>query len=74
MTIEALDRAIHAQPFRPFAFMMADGRRLPVRHPDFVAFNPRGRTCVVIDESDEFDIVDLLLVSSLNFEAVPARS
>ena len=74
MTIEALDPAIHNQPFRPFTFMMADGRSLPVRHPDFVAFNPRGRTCVVIDENDGFDIVDLLLVSSLNFEAMPARS
>ncbi len=68
MTIETLDRVIHAQPFKPFSFMLADGRRLPVRHPDFVAFNPKGRVAVVMDENDGADFVDLLLVVSLNFE------
>jgi hypothetical protein len=74
MTVESLDRAIHAVPFRPFAFMMADGRRLPVPHPDFIAFAGRGRTAVVTDLNDGFDVVDLLLVSSLNFEGQPARA
>jgi hypothetical protein len=67
MTIEALDRAIHATPFRPFSFMMADGRRLPVPHPDLVAFNPKGRMDVVMDEHDGADWVDLRLVASLDF-------
>jgi hypothetical protein len=72
MTIETLDRAIHATPFRPFSFMMADGRELPVPHRDFIAFNGKGRTAVITDESDGFDVVDLLLVSSLRFEGEPS--
>jgi hypothetical protein len=74
MTIESLDRAIHAAPFRPFAFKLADGRSLPVPHPDFVAFNPKGRIAIVTDERDRFEVVDLLLVVSLSFEGEAAPS
>jgi hypothetical protein len=69
MTIETLDRAYRANPFRPFTLHLADGRRLPVRHPEFVAFNPKGRIAIVIDEEDRAEYVDLLLVVSLSIEA-----
>lgn len=68
MTIETLTRAHTAHPFRPFAFRLADGRMLPVPHPEFLAFNGRGRTAIVTDEGDGFEVVDLLLVVSLSFE------
>ncbi len=74
MTMESLDRAIHAAPFKPFSFMLADGRKLPVRHPDFVAFNPKGRVAVVMDENDGAEHVDLLLVVSLSFEGEPVTA
>jgi hypothetical protein len=68
MTIEALTRAYQTRPFRPFAFHLADGREVPVPHPEFLSFNPRGRTAIVMDERDGFDVIDLLLVTSLRFE------
>jgi hypothetical protein len=68
MTIESLTRVYTAQPFRPFAFKLADGRSLPVHHPEFLAFNPRGRMAIVMDENDGAEWVDLLLVVSLSFE------
>ncbi len=68
MTIESLERAHKAQPFRPFTFRLADGRTIPVPHPEFLAFNGKGRTAVVTDEGDGFEVVDLLLVVSLSFE------
>ncbi len=74
MTIESLDRAHKAQPFRPFAFRLADGRSLPVPHPEFLAFNGKGRTAVVTDDGEGFEVVDLLLVVSLSFEGQPAAS
>jgi hypothetical protein len=74
MTMESLDRAYKTTPFRPFAFHLADGRTIPVRHPEFLSFNPRGRTVLVIDESDGWDVVDLLLVVSLRYEGQPATS
>lgn len=72
MTIESLSRALDARPFQPFAFRLADGRTLPVPHPDFLAFNPRGRTAVVMDDRDGFEVVDLLLGVSLAFEGEKA--
>jgi len=72
MTIETLDRAHKARPFRPFSFRLADGRELPVPHPEYLAFNGRGRTAVVTDQAKGFEVVDLLLVVSLSFEGEAA--
>jgi hypothetical protein len=74
MTMESLDKAYRANPFRPFAIRMADGRSLPVPHPEFLAFNPKGRTAIVMDEKDGAEWVDLLLVTSLSFEGEPATA
>jgi hypothetical protein len=72
MTIESLDRAHKAHPFRPFSFRLADGRELPVPHPEFLAFNGKSRTAIVTDDGDGFEVVDLLLVVSLSFEGETA--
>ncbi len=74
MTIESLSRAVNTQPFKPFAFCLADGRTLAVPHPEFLAFNPKGRTAVVMDERDGYEVVDLLLVVSLSFEGQQASA
>ncbi len=49
----------------------ADGRSIPVPHPEFVSFNPKGRTAVVMDERDGFEVVDLPRVVWLSFEGQP---
>ena len=72
MTIETLERAHKAKPFHAFAFRLADGRTIPVPHPEFLAFNGKSRAAVVTDEGDGFEIVDLLLVISLSFQGEPA--
>ncbi len=74
MTIESLDRAYRANPFRPFTLELANGRSVPVPHPEFLAFNPKGRMAIVMDDRDGADWVDLLLVVSLRFEGEPAPS
>jgi len=65
MTVEQLQATQHAQPFSPYRIHMADGRSLDVHHPDFVARSPTGRTIVVYKPDDTSEIVDLLLVTSL---------
>jgi hypothetical protein len=65
MTVEQLQATQHAQPFRPYRIQMADGRSLDVHHPDFVAHSPAGRTIVVYKADETSEIVDLLLVASL---------
>jgi hypothetical protein len=65
MTIEQLRAAHRAQPFRPFVMHLADGRQISVKHPDFIMTAPSGRTVIVYQADDSFNIVDLLLVTDL---------
>ena len=70
MTIERLREAYEAQPFRPFALHLADGREIPVLHREFILALPSGRTVVVCQPDDTLNIIDLLLVTDLEFKAV----
>ena len=65
MTIERFMEFIRAQPFRPFTIHTADGRSFYVKHPEFVARSPKGRTVVVHYDEDRMVILDLLLVASV---------
>ena len=65
MTVEQLVQMQQAQPFRAYRIHMANGRHLDVKHPDFLARSPSGRTAIVYKADDTFEVIDLLLVSSL---------
>jgi hypothetical protein len=68
MTIEQLRSACSAQRFRPFALHLADGREIPVHHREFILAVPSGRTIVVCQPDDTLNIIDLLLVTDLEFK------
>jgi hypothetical protein len=70
MTTEQLRRYKDARPFRPFDIFMADGRRLTVPHPELIMLSPSGRTIIVGMPDDTFEIVDLLLVTSLKVSEI----
>jgi hypothetical protein len=53
---------------------LADGRKLPVQHPEFVAQSPSGRTFVLWGSDEAFEVVDLLLVTSLKVSNGKPRS
>jgi hypothetical protein len=72
MTIEQLKAAYTAQPFRPFVMHLADGREVPVLHREFMLTVPSGRSVIVCQPDDTVNIVDLLLVTDLEFQ--PASS
>lgn len=65
MTIQQLDNAHKARPFKPFTLHMADGRSFDVPHPEFLSRSPSGRTIVVHDQDDNVSILDLLLLTEL---------
>ena len=65
MTVEPLRKIILTRPFQPFDIHLADGRSLPVPYPEFLAINPPGRTIAVSLPDGTFEIVELLLVTSL---------
>ena len=69
MTIEQLRKFHQAQPFQPFDIHLADGRSLPVEHPEMLAIAPPGRTIGIGRDDGTIEILDLLLVTSLKSHA-----
>ena len=64
MDLQGIREALHRQPFEPFSIRLADGRSLPVPHPDFVAVGPR--RIVVVAADDSWSVVEPLLIVSLD--------
>lgn len=69
MTADQIRKLSEAVPFQPFRVHMANGRSLDVPHPDFMHLSPTGRRLVVESLDDSFEIVDVLLVTSV--ESLP---
>jgi hypothetical protein len=65
MTIEQLKKVHQAVPFRAFVLHMADGRKIPVRHRDFLSHSETGRTVVVHHDGDDFSILDVLMITEI---------
>jgi hypothetical protein len=65
MTIEQLRQVWKADPFRPFRIHLAEGRNIEVNHRDFLMPSPSGRTMIVYQPDDSFNVIDLLLVTDL---------
>jgi hypothetical protein len=60
--------AYAAEPFRPFVLHLADGREVAVPHREFLAASPSGRTIIVYQPDDSWNVIDLLLVTDLEFK------
>ncbi len=54
-----------AEPFRPFVVNLADGRNIRVEHREFMAVSPTGRSAVIYGEDDSFEVVDVMMVTSI---------
>ena len=67
MRIDQFRDILHRQPFAPFTIYMADGRKFEVRHPDFVAIRPSGRSVIVAAEEGT-SFLDLSLIAELRVE------
>jgi hypothetical protein len=69
MSTEQLKTAWKAQPFRPFVIHLADGRAIKVVHSDFLSRSPSGRTIIVHQPDESWNVIDLLLVTDLEITA-----
>ncbi len=73
MMIETLAQAHKATPFLPFELCLADGRIIPVPHPEFMSYTGKSRMVHVINEEGTWgEWIDLLLIVSLRTPE-PAR-
>ena len=67
MDMEAIREALGREPFQRFTIRLADGRRLPVAHPEFVAVGKR--RVIVIDADDSWSVIEPLLIVSLDYNS-----
>jgi hypothetical protein len=76
MTKEHLRNVRDANPFRPFTIRLADGRDFRIHHRDFLSLPPEGagRVAVIYQVGGAFSLVDLLLVTEVSVEALPAQA
>ena len=65
MTIQQLRKAHQRRPFDPFTLKLADGTQVPVRHAENLSYSESGRTVLVVTGEDDYEVVDLLLVTSI---------
>ena len=63
MDLNSIRTALHTKPFQPFDLCLADGRRVAVKHPEFLAMN--NRAVFVIDEESFTTTLEPLLIVSL---------
>jgi len=68
MTIQEIRKAYETRPFQSFEIHTADGRAIPVKSPEFLAFSPKQR-CVYVGVDDGLEVVDLLLVTRLKIRS-----
>jgi hypothetical protein len=64
MDIQGIREALHREPFEPFSIRLADGRSLPVSHPDFVALGLR--RIIVVTRDDSWSVIEPPLIVSLD--------
>ena len=65
MTAKEFRNVFEAQPFRAFTIYLAGGRQVPIEHQEFAMVAPSGRTLIVYQEDDSFQVVDLMLATGV---------
>lgn len=68
MTADQLRQVLRAEPFKPFSLCVAHGRQIRAEHPEFLALFPTGRSVIVTQPDESYDVLDLLLVTGVHVE------
>jgi hypothetical protein len=71
MNLSSIRDPIKREPFQEFDLHLADGRIVPVKHPEFVAMTTR--VVVVAGEDHSVEILEPLVIVSLEYRQRGAR-
>ncbi|QDV38094.1 hypothetical protein [Tautonia plasticadhaerens] len=66
MQIQAIRSMLSRRPFVPFALHLADGRVIPIRHPDMLVISPNGATAETFVNYETREVIPLDRVASLD--------
>ena len=69
MTADRLHEYCRAMPFTPFRVHLANGRVIEVLRPDYTLITPSGRYFVHYRDDDSHEMVDVLLINSVETTA-----
>ena len=67
MKAELLRNAIRARPFRPFRLHLADGREVPVGHPENATVTSDDLCVFVYVPGEAFEFLDVPLVTGIEY-------
>ncbi len=56
--IEAIEEALHAEPFVPFRIILPSDRSLPVPHPEFVSLAPNRKWLLVWNKRGGWSVLE----------------
>jgi hypothetical protein len=73
MTAAEIHKLYAGAPFEPFVIHLADGRSFRVPSREWMSFAPSGRTIHVYQRDDSSEVIDLLLVTSLEVPSGKAK-
>ena len=65
MKIQTIRKLYGKRPFQPFVLHLANGTKIAIEHPEFMATAPNGRELVVYESDNSFHIIDLMLVNEV---------
>ena len=65
MRTETLHEILHTAPFQSFTLCLADGTRVDVPHPDFIAQPQGARIAVVMGQNESTHYIDIALVTKI---------
>lgn len=73
MPTEQIRTAMNKRPFQPFSLKLADGSKVRVKSPEFMMLFPSGRTLMVATGQESHEIIDVLMVTSIEVSNGHAR-
>jgi hypothetical protein len=73
MRIDEMRNLLRAQPFRPLTIHLPEGRTVQVVHHDFALLSPDGRTLLAYGPDNSFNMIDVMLIASVEVGPPPAE-
>jgi hypothetical protein len=73
MKIEAIEEALHADPFVPFRMVLPSDRPVQVPHPEFVSIAPNRKWLLAWNKRGGWSLLEPALIVELAFNGAHRR-
>lgn len=63
-----IEDVLHGRPFRPFTVEIDNGKKIQVKHMDFLLLSPGKGTAIIFESKERFSIVGVEKISAISFD------